>query len=129
MVWLGFSGAILSSLVTLVLATLLWFVLFKGVIYLAVLMCLTLRTTVVIDPYQFLPHYQARKMIDAYYLLFGTVTNLLASIAALFIVSWVFQRPLSYWDFGIQLLVALCIQYVIFENSRQSETEIFEIPY
>jgi hypothetical protein len=126
---LGFSGGVFLSLVMLVIATFIWFVLFKGVIYLAVLTFLTLTTVIEIDPYQFFPHYQARKSIEGHYLLFGTVTNLLASIAALFTISGIFQHLPGYGDIGIQFLIVLGVQYLVFENSRESKTESLEITY
>ena len=129
MFWFGFSGSVFLSLAMFVIATLLWFVLFKGIIYLAVLTFLMVTTVIETDPYQFFPHYQVRKTIEAHYLLFGTLTNLLASITALFIISWIFQHFPGYGEIGIQILIALCIQYVVFESSRQSKTEILEIPY
>lgn len=43
----------------------------------------------------------------------GTALNLSSSVCALFLVSWIVQRPLDYWDLGIQCAIALIIELVV----------------
>ena len=46
--------------------------------------------------------------------LVGTIINLLSSLCALWIVSLIARRQPDYWDFGLQFVIALVIEYAIF---------------
>jgi hypothetical protein len=45
----------------------------------------------------------------------GTVLNLLASLAALLALSSILQRPLDYWDVGVQLAVSTAIELIVLQ--------------
>ena len=45
--------------------------------------------------------------------LLGTVLNLAASAGALGVLSWLVDRPLDYWDLGIQGAIALLMELIV----------------
>jgi hypothetical protein len=47
--------------------------------------------------------------------LFGTILNLLASAGALVTLVVVLERPLDYWDVGIQVAISAAIELIVFQ--------------
>lgn len=110
---LEFGASILLSLVALAGTTLLLFALFRALIHLIVLMFLSLTTVSATDEYRPPVQYRASRILREHSVPVGTLTNLVSSFCALFIVSWMFNRPPDGWDFGLQFLIALIIQMVV----------------
>jgi predicted RNA-binding Zn-ribbon protein involved in translation (DUF1610 family)/Na+-transporting methylmalonyl-CoA/oxaloacetate decarboxylase gamma subunit len=117
--WLEFIGSILLNIGALSGATLLLFGLFFALIFLFLLVIRFLASVVSTEKHPKPIWDQTRETLNrrGRLRLIGTFTNLLSSLCALLIVSWIFQRPVDYWDFGFQFVIALIIEIVIFQKS------------
>jgi hypothetical protein len=111
--WGEFIGSIFLSFVALTVTTLLLFGLFRLLLYLLILIVFLIVSPFVTNKYYYPIQYRAHQALQEHGRLVGTLINLVSSFCALLIVSWIFQRPPDYWDFGIQLVIALIIESVI----------------
>ena len=108
-----FIGSIFLSFVALTGATLLLFGLLRLSVYLIILVLFSIVSLFPTNKHYYSVQDRARRTMQEHGRLIGTLINLVSSFCALLIVSWVFQRPPDYWDFGIQFVIALVIEAVI----------------
>ncbi len=114
--WLEFIGSISLSLVALATTTLLLFALFRILVYPVLFLVLSIVSVFSTTEHQHPTRYQTNEILETQARFLGTLINLFSSLCALLIVSRTFQRPPDYWDFGIQFLIALIIEFVVFQS-------------
>jgi len=54
-----------------------------------------------------------RRVVGRFDRVVGTALNLVSSAAALALFRWLTRMPLDYWDIGMQVAIAICLELVI----------------
>jgi hypothetical protein len=112
--WLEFIGSGLLYFGVVSGGTVLLVGLFAALIYVFTFLVLSLASPVSVSETPQPAWRQTGQILGERGRLIGTLTNLFSSLCALLIVSWWFERPPDYWDFGIQFLIALIIEFLVF---------------